>query len=166
MTETELKAYISTFLADNTHNLITESIMRQALNNVYDTLRFPMQYVFKAFVDMKVAGLHTLGVVQAGRGYFIPTDCWFVAENVSGLGMYGATINIGTVSTNYYNFVSGQNLPNSSFGPKQFHQIPLRAQGSSRLIADEGSTIKVNVTGASNATNYGGNVFVAGYFVY
>jgi len=166
MTEQELKTYISTYLADNTANLITESIMRQALNNVYDTLRTPMQYVFKAFVDMKVSGLHTIGVVQSGRGYFLPTVCWFVAENVSGLGTYGPTVNIGTISANYSNICSGQALPNSSFIPKQFHQIPIRSQGSGRLIADEGSIIKVNVTSASTATNYGGNVFVAGYFVY
>ena len=122
-------------------------------------------WTHSAAIDFKVTGATTIFTTEAGKGRFICTRCWVHADNINSLGVTGASINVGFTAANYYDFVSGQALPNSSWATNQYTEITLRTQGSTRISAPASTPIKVNVTVSSNATTFTGTIFVEGYYL-
>ena len=126
----------------------------------------PVTMVFSASINMKVVGNTLLGTTRSDRGRFIVTEVWSHIDDVVSPGVTPPSINVGYVAgTGYYEFVSGQSLPNSSIVDNYYSQVTLRAAGTTRLSAAPSTGIYCRVATASNATTYTATIVVRGYYL-
>lgn len=121
-------------------------------------------FTYKLSVNCKVAQDNLLITTPPNFGRFICTSVWFSADNVSSLGITGASVSVGHTATGYADFVSNQALPNSSFASNQFVQVSLRAEGSSRISCPASTGMYIKIVTASDATNYTGTFFITGHY--
>ena len=120
-------------------------------------------WVYKKQIDFKVGWLHTLFTTLTGRWRFIVTEVWIESDVFTSV-FTAATVNIWYVASNYYEFVSGQWLPNATFAPWQYIAISLRANSSTRKAAPENTTVYCNITSAATGTAYTGTLFIKGHY--
>jgi len=120
---------------------------------------------YKASVNLKNTGATTIFTTEANKGRFFCISCWFHADNVSSLGLYAPTVNIGHTAANYSDYVSSQALPNSYFASNQFLVLAMRGQSGVRISAAPSTPIKANVIQASDAGSYAGTFFIEGFYL-
>lgn len=114
-------------------------------------------------IDFKVSWLHKVCTTLTGRWRFIVTEIWVESDTFTGV-FTAPTINVWYTATNYYEFVSGQNLPNASFIARQYTTVALRANWTTRKWAPEWTDIYVNVTAAATGTAYVSTVFIKWHY--
>jgi hypothetical protein len=121
------------------------------------------EWVYKKQIDFKVGGLHNLFTTLTGKWKFIVTEARVESDTFTSV-FTGPTINVWYVPGNYYEFVSGQSLPNATFAPWQYTTISLRANSSTRKAAPENTIVYCNVTSAATWTAYTGTLFIKWHY--
>lgn len=119
--------------------------------------------VYKLQIDFKSGWLKKVFTTLPDKGRFMCKEIRVHSDTFTSV-FTAPTINVWYTAGNYYEFVSGQNLPNASFAAGQYTAISMRANSGTRLGAPQSTDIYVNVTSAATGTAYTATVFIKGHY--